>query len=304
MIAEQLGYRGVWAAEVAAYDGFALLAAVAARTDTVQLGTAIVPVSTRSPALMAMGAATLCGLAPGRVVLGIGVSSRGIVEGWHGVPFDPPVERIRDTCRVLDQIFAGHPTDYQGGSNRSTGFSLACPVTKPPSIHIAALGPKMRAVAATMADGVILNFLPRSLAARMRQDFPPEFSVSTLVRVAVTDTDDARWRLRREMASYLRFDQYRGWLADLGYADAVASVDQGGTLDERARLIPDDLLEEIAVIGDQDLCRAQLAELFDAGVTPLVLPVASVDRPDLVESVVRAVAPGSFDMTTRTGDKR
>lgn len=293
--AERLGFSAVWAAEVAAYDAFALLAAIAVRTEVVQLGTAIVPVTTRTPALIGMGAATLCGLAPGRVTLGIGVSSPSIVENWHGRRFDQPLKTIRDTCRILRQVFAGETTDYHGESLGSTGFTLSCPLDRPPSILVAALGPQMRTLAATLADGVILNFLPRSQAERLARKLRPSRCVTALVRVAVTDGDDvARWRVRRELASYLRQAQYRHWLASVGYADAVAAVSGSGTLDQMARRIPDELVEDVTVMGDAARCRAALSELVDAGVAPIVVPITARDQPDAVVEALRTIAPADW----------
>src|SRR5437660_4200299 len=114
--AERLGYTDVWSAEVGAVDAFSPLAAIAVKTERVRLGTALVPVFNRPPALTAMSAAGLQQLSGGRFVLGVGLSSPAIVSSWMGLAFDGRVKRIEEYVEVLREALAGKTGDYRGGS--------------------------------------------------------------------------------------------------------------------------------------------------------------------------------------------
>lgn len=291
--AEEVGYGSVWAAEVSDYDAFALLAAIAMQTWRVQLGTAIVPVFTRTPALLAMSASTLNGLAPGRVVLGIGASSKGIVEDWHGRCFDQPVATVGDACHIIRQILSGAQTGYEGASQTSHSFQLSAPPSPRPRLYVAALGPAMRELAAERADGVILNFLPASKAtavASALQERSAKLEITALVRVS-SGSDDSRRRLRKEFASYLRVTAYRNWLCSLGYHELVGSISPEDSPDRVADRLPDSLINDVSAVGDPDDCRARLSYLQESGVTPIVVPVPAIDDYEHLEHLVRAVAP-------------
>ena len=272
--AERLGYSNVWVPEVSTFDAITVVAALAVKTSEVGLGTAVVPLDSRSPASLAMSAATLSDLAPGRVALGLGVSTRAIVEGWHGRDFARPVSKVKDALSIIDQALAGQNTDHEGSSLSSHGFRLDFPPVVPPKIYLAALGPAMRKLALESADGVILNFMPRSkaslLSSQLQSAFKP-FDRTCFVRVALSDQDrDAEHRIRREMASYLRIEQYRNWLESFGINDLYYLPEED--LDSMASRLSSELIEDVAVLGDADRCRTKLAELQSEGISPIVVP--------------------------------
>jgi len=293
-LVEDLGYGGFWATEVAGHDAVALLAAIATQTSRVRLGTAIIPCATRSPALMAMGAATLAHLAPGRSVVGLGVSSPGIIQEWHDRPFGSPLRSVSDALSIIQQAFSGDVTEYHGRAFSSRGFILQNRPETQPDFYLAALGPAMRALANERFDGVILNFLPRSRCEEVVAQMSPSrrFEVTTLVRVSVEgEAPGGVSRLRKELASYLRFEQYSRWLAGLGYGDVVAALHGASEPQQRVAQVPDDLLHDVSVIGDASSCRAQLEQMCEAGVTPLVIPDVPVGDLVAMERVIRAIAP-------------
>ncbi len=115
----RFGYTDAWSSEVAGADAFTPLALAATWEPALRLGTAIVPVFTRGPALIAMSAATLAGLAPGRFVLGLGASSPAIVQDWNGLAFDEPVRRTRDVLRFVRAALAGERSRSSGSSWRT-----------------------------------------------------------------------------------------------------------------------------------------------------------------------------------------
>lgn len=296
---EDCGYGGVWVTEVAGHDAVALLAAMATATSRVRLGTAIIPCATRSAALLAMGAATLAHLAPGRSTVGLGVSSAGIIQGWHDRPFESPLTQVSDTLTIIEQAFSGEATQYHGRALGSCGFTLQNRPETRPDFYLAALGPAMRALATERFDGVILNFLPRSRCEEVVAQMTPSrgFEVTTLVRVSVEgEAPGGLGRLRKELASYLRFEQYSRWLAGLGYGDVVAALHGESELGDRVAQVPVDLLRDVSVIGDARGCRRQLEQMCAAGVTPLVIPDVPVGDLAGMERVIRAIAPAHSDL--------
>jgi len=129
-----LGYTDAWTAEVNGSDAFTPLTLTAQWAAELRLGTAIVPVYTRGPGLLAMSAATLADLAPGRFVFGIGTSSPAIVEQWNGIAFDRPYQRARDTLRFLGRALAGEKVTEDYPTFSVHGFRLESPPATPPAM--------------------------------------------------------------------------------------------------------------------------------------------------------------------------
>ena len=161
------GYPAIWLAETNGPDSFALGGAIAGATSRVTLGTAIVPSYNRTPAVLAMSAATLAELSQGRFVLGLGSSSHAIIEDWNGLPFELPLTRLRETVTVVRQALAGGKTSFQGKTLRSRGFRLGNPPARPVPIYLAALREKMLALAGEIGDGVIVNLFPVTALPQM-----------------------------------------------------------------------------------------------------------------------------------------
>lgn len=292
--AAALGYDTIWASELASYDAIAMAAIVAVSCPAVRAGTAIVPVSTRTAATLAMGAALLASLAPGRILLGLGVSTPVVIEGWHGREAERPLTRSRELLQTLDVILAGGTTDQEAGSARSRGFRLEVAPDPPPAIHLAALGPRMSELAASR-DGVLLNFVPTSqLAAtvkRLRSIGGPGLEISLPIRVAVTRDPDVVARFRKEVASYSRVPVYARALADAGYAETLAPLAEL-PVTEAAAMLPSDFVKDMAVIGDEDECVERLAQIRAAGVTPMLAPVTDAAAPEQsFVDTLRAVGP-------------
>ena len=270
ILSEELGYESVWVSELATYDAYALACAIAVRTTRIRIGTAIVPVSTRTPALHAMGMSTLGHLAPGRSIVGFGISTPPIIEGWHGQPgiVERAVTHTRDLFAFLD-------------GERGT-FRLEAPAQEWPKRYVGALGPRMRAFTRQHADGLILNFAPRSALKEIARDEP--FEVTLPVRIAFDD-DSAEPRFRREAASYLRVPAYRQSIADQGYPDVV----EQGPLQEMADALPDGFVPDMGILRDH---RAALQQMEDDGVTPLLVPIVAPGDLDAFEAVMRAAVSG------------
>jgi probable F420-dependent oxidoreductase len=284
---EQAGYTDFWTQEVRGLDAFTPLAALAAQAPRARLGAAIAGVFTRGPALLAMEAAGVAEVAPGRFALGIGTSSDTIVEGWNAARFEQPLARVRDTLRFLRRALAGERIDGAFETFRVRGFSLARPPPTPPTLWIAALRERMLALAGAEADGVCLGLLSAEDVRRVLPTFERAGGrgKEVFLRVAVFAIDDAaraRRLGRKLIAPYLTSGPYARFHAGLGRADEVARV--SAALAERDRegayaAIPDAWIDGLIVHGSPASCQAQLARFVEAGVTTLGIDVVASDGP-------------------------
>ncbi len=308
--AEGLGYSDVWSAEVGGADGIASLAAVAARTERVRLGTAIVPVFTRPPALLAMGAATLQSLSGGRFVLGLGTSSPIIVGSWMGGSFDRPLTRLREYVEVLREALSGKKVTYRGETVSLEGFRLQLDPEVPVPIYLAALGPRACRLAGEVADGVIF-FLktPRGVgqglewvAEGARAAGRDPGTIDCVIRVTAAVDEDPevlRFVSRRLVTTYAAVGVYNRSLALQGFEEEARAIDEAWTSGDRdgaTAAVTDEMLDELLITGSAADCRAKLASFRRAGVkTPVLLPVSvagdPAERLRRVTDAVEALAP-------------
>src|SRR5229473_4862852 len=199
-----LGYTDVWSAEMNGSDAFTPLALVALWSSRLRLGTAIANIYTRGPALLAMSATTLAALAPGRFVLGIGVSSPAVVTDWNGIALDRPYQRARDTLQFLRRALAGEKVSMDAETFTINGFRLDPAPVPPPTLALAALRPGMISLAAELSDGAITNWLSPADVPAVRAVAGPDCEL--IARIFVCPTADAglaRQIGRRMIAAYL-----------------------------------------------------------------------------------------------------
>lgn len=277
--AERLGYGDVWSYEVGGYDAFTPLAALAARTSHVRLGTAVVPASTRPPALLAMTAAAMQSVSNGRFCLGMGTSTATIVNRWMGLPFSPSVAALRETISAIRAITAGEKVN---------GFRLehgACPVP----IYIGALGPRMVELAAEVADGVILSMVtPEHVQATVASIHRDDFDVVLSVPVAL-DAPDAIASVRESFAAYGVIDVYNRHLVRQGFEVEAGRLREAWarrSWQDSVAAITYEMVSAMSIIGDESECREQIAGFEAAGVKTLLL--TPVTRP---AETLRRLAP-------------
>ena len=286
---EQLGYTDAWSAETNGADAFTPLTLAAGWSARLRLGTAIAGLYTRGPALLAMNAATLAGLAPGRFVLGIGTSSQVIVEQWNGIELARPCQRARDTLRFLRTALAGEKVSEQYETFAVRGFRLEAPPAEPPGLALAALRPGMLRLAAAEADAAITNWLAPGDVPRIRKVTGEDCELVARIFVCPTaDAELARQAGRRLIAAYMTVPAYAAYQAWLGRAgvlkpmqDAWAAGDRRGAL----AAIPDGLVDELVVHGQPEACRDRVAEYRDQGLdTPVVaiVPVPGAEPAAMV----------------------
>jgi probable F420-dependent oxidoreductase len=290
-----LGYTDAWSAEVNGADAFTPLTLAAQWADGLRLGTAIAGIFTRGPALLAMNAATLAALAPGRFVLGIGTSSPVIVEDWNGIELARPYQRARDTLVFLRAALAGEKVSAEYETFAISGFRLDPPPDQPPALALAALRPGMVRLAASLADGAITNWLAPSDVTAVRAAAGP--GCELIARLFVCPTADAslaRHIGRRLIAAYLTVPVYAAFHEWLGRGEVLRPMQDAWAAGDRKgafAAIPDHVVDELVVHGRPEQCREQVEQYRASGLdTPvlMVVPTPGVDEAD----AVRRLAPG------------
>ena len=305
--AEERGYEMVWVPEGGGRDSLTALATIAMRTESIRLGTGILPIFARTPINTAMGAAGMAEVSGGRFVLGLGVGHRPTVESRDGVPFKQPMTRLRETIQIARRLLAGESVDFAGKQFNLSDASLgaAAPKGKVP-IYIAALGPQMLEMAGELADGVLMNWTAASFiteavghikrgADKAGRDIS-EIDVAGYVRVAVADDEDAsRESLKRQVARYASNTFYSNFFVQTGFEremKAAAAALAAGDLDTAADAITPEMQNQVAVVGTPDQCREELEARRAAGLQlPVIAPFAVGDNKTSHRLTIDALAP-------------
>ena len=296
--AENLGYESVWTAEAYGADAVTLATWILAQTDKIKVGTAIMQMPARSPAMAAMTAMSLAELSGGRFLCGLGASGPQVVEGWHGVPYGKPVTRLKEYVRIMKQIIAREgPATFAGQEYQlpytgpgATGFGkplksiLHCEEDIP--IYSANITPKGVEAAAEVADGffpvwmdpeqfdVFAGPINRGLAKAGDKDLT-QFDVAPFVTVALgDDVAQCMMPIRGAMALYIggmgarNRNFYNDYAKRLGFAEAAVKIQDlylSGKRDEAMAAVPADLIDACHLVGPADRIRDRLQRWREAG---------------------------------------
>ncbi|HEY2312213.1 MAG TPA: LLM class F420-dependent oxidoreductase [Streptosporangiaceae bacterium] len=290
-----LGYTDVWSAELNGVDAFTPLTLASQWAPQLRLGTAIVGVYGRAPVTLAVQAATLADLAPGRFVMGIGTSSKVAVEQWNGIPFEKPYQRSRDMLRFLRAALDGGKVTHEYETFSVDGFRLDPAPKVPPALALAALRPGMVRLAAAEAGIAITNWLSPADVPKVRAVAGPDCElVARIFLIPTTDTDTARAIGRRVVAAYLTVPVYAAFHQWLGRGDIIAPMlaawdagDRKGALEA----IPDSLVDELVIHGAAEQCRERVAAYHATGLdTPVIaiLPTPGINLPDTLAKLAPA----------------
>jgi F420-dependent oxidoreductase-like protein len=308
----------LWVAELYGFDGPSLMGFLAAATQRVQIGSAILPFYSRSPGLLAMTAAGVDALSGGRCILGIGASGPQVIEGFHGVPFDGPVGRAEEIIDICRRIWRREPLTHDGRyyqiplpEERGLGLGkplklIDHPVRDAIPIFVAASGPKNVENAARVADGWIPIFYwperaqkvwAEPLATGLAQRDPSlgqlEVTVSTTVAIG-EHTEHLRDTVRPQLALYIGGMGARSmnFYNDLacrygleGPAKQIQDLYLSGAKDQAARAVPAELVEGTTMMGPLGLIRDRLAAYREAGVTILNVRPVGPDPLRTIEAV-------------------
>lgn len=311
--AEEAGFDAVFAAESWGSDAFTPLAWWGSATERVRLGTSVVQLSARTPTATAMHALTLDHLSGGRAILGLGVSGPQVVEGWYGQPFAKPLQRTREYVDIVRKVLArqgpvtndgpNYPLPFNGPGASGLGKPLK-PITHPLRadlpIWLGAEGPKNVALTAEIADGwLAIYYTPRMAdvynewldegfarpgARRSRKDF----EIAATAQVIITDDPAAEIERMRWITSlYIggmgapELNFHAQVYRRMGYekeVDEIGTLFQAGKKAEAADAVPDELVLETAIIGNEAQVREQIAVWEASGVTMLLVSVPDVEQ--------------------------
>ena len=315
---EAAGLDVATVAEVYTFDSVSQLGYLAAVTERVELLAAILPIYSRTPALLAMTAAGLDLVSDGRFTLGLGASGPQVIEGWHGVPYDAPLQRTREIVEICRQVWRRERLEHAGPkytiplpADQGTGSGkplklINTPVRERVPIMLAALGPKNVELAAEVAEvWEPIWFMPEkaadvwgeSLAAGKAKRDPSlgELQVVTGVPVAIGEDVDALHEfVRPHLALYVggMGAKGRNFYNDLarryGFADAAETVQElylSGRKDEAAAALPDELVRAVSLIGPEGYVAERIAAFAEAGVTTLALQPLDDSRESRLKTV-------------------
>jgi F420-dependent oxidoreductase-like protein len=316
--AEECGYEAVWTSEAYGSDALTPLAWIGAQTSRIKLGTAILQMPARTPAMTAMSAMSLDQLSGGRFILGLGLSGPQVVEGWHGQPYGKPLPRTREYVEIVRQIFRREqPLQYQGtyyqipyqGSD-ATGLgkplkSILHGRTDLP-IYLAAIGPKNVQLVAEIADGWLpiffsperyRNVFSALVASGLQKSArtPAQFDILPSVAVVMTDTLEVGYNmLKPSLALYIGGmgavgkNFYYDLACRYGYEAAAQEIqqkylagDKGGAM----MAVPDALVDEVALVGTPARIQDRLQRYREIGVNHLLVSAFDVETIRLLADV-------------------
>jgi probable F420-dependent oxidoreductase len=285
--AEAAGYTDLWTGETAGPDGFTPLALSAAWTERVRLGTGIVGVFQRGPALLAQEAAALASGSGGRFVLGIGSSSDRIVEGWNGIPFERPLSKVRETLDFLDAALAGERT--------ATGFKLEMPPAERVPVVLAALRGKMLELAVERAAGAFTNFLPLGGLSKVTAQLAEAregFELLCRFFCLPGEREQVEPLARFMFSSYITVPVYTNFYRWLGYGEQIEPMVeawQSGDRQAAAAAAPWELIEDMFIFGTPEEMKGRLGAFVEGGITlPILTPIVT---PDKLGETIEALAP-------------
>lgn len=313
--ADRLGYDTIWIAEAYGWDSFTVLTEIACNTERIRLGTGIINVFSRSPALIAQSAASLDNISGGRFLLGLGTSGHQVIEGWHGVPFERGVRRLRETMEIVRTILRRDRLTYDGEVfHLGMGLKLITrPVRDSIPIYLATLTPAGIALAGEKADGWIpIFFSPRHWDSVLRPALEDgarrggrsldDVSVCVFQTVIVTDDVEAgRETMRPHLALYVggmgsrEKNYYNQLFRRYGFEEEARRVQDlylERRRDEARAAITPEMIDLVTIIGPLQECRARLAELGSVGVDEVAVTLqVPGNEPARILEALQGLAP-------------
>jgi F420-dependent oxidoreductase-like protein len=293
--AENIGYDSVWTAEAYGSDVVSPLCWIGANTSRIKLGTGLMQISARTPASVAMTAASIDHLSGGRFILGLGVSGPQVVEGWYGQPFPKPLARTREYIGVIRRILARegpvtndgehYPMPYPGGARLGKPLKITVhPLRADVPIYLGAEGPRNVALAAEIADGWLPIFYSphrNEIYKEALSKTKPDFEVACPVTVIVSDdVADALRFVKLSLSFYIggmgaaSKNFHLDVVSRMGFESEAAKVQElflSGRRDEAVDAVPDALADEIALVGSKERIRDRLEAWKESPVTTLLI---------------------------------
>ena len=307
VLADDLGYSCLAMGESWGEDAFTSLAQLAAVTSRIRIGTSIVPVFARSPANVAMTALNLDLMSEGRFFLGLGASGKLVVEDLHGEKFSRPLARMREYIDIIRKALHGERLDHEGELFQTRRFRLRFqPYRQDMPIYIASLSPASLRLTGELADGWLPIFLaPTRMEAALAElkagadsagRSLEEIAISPQVSVYVTDDVAAARDLERPHIAFYVGGMgvfYHQYMHRIGFgeeADEIREAYLARDRDGAAKLVTDEMLDAMTIIGNPQQCRDQMQTFYNAGVDEIRLVFNEPDKKSLLDAV-SALAP-------------
>ena len=279
----------VWIPETWGMENFSMLSAVSNKLKNPKIGSSIINIYSRSPTLIAMGAATVDSISNGRLVLGLGTSSLPIVEDFHGQSFENPLTRMREYVQIIKKTLSGEKIDFNGKIFALKNFSL---LIKPPRknipIYLAAVNQKMVDLCWEIADGVIFYLRPRTELENTikKMQEKREIDVSCqLITCVSNDVDKAIERVKKTLAFYISVGEiYRKFLAKNGFENETKNIFEEykkSGLKSNHELVPESMIEQLCIYGTPEESIKKLNQFYKTGINLPILqfnPVGDVSE--------------------------
>lgn len=268
----------IWVPETWGMENFSMLSVVSNHTNKAKIGSSIINIYSRSPTLVAMGAATLDTISNKRLVLGLGVSSTPIIENFHGYKFDNNIQRMKEYVEIIKLALSGKPINFEGKIFQLNNFSLLIePLRNNIPIYLAAVNKKMVNLAWDLADGVIFYLRPIEELKKTIAEMQSKRKIDTTCQIITAisqDVDKAIDRAKQTLAFYISVGKiYREFLAKNGFGketEVIYNEYRKSGLKENYKLVPESMLEKLTICGTPDDGLRKLRKFQETG---LDLPI-------------------------------
>lgn len=280
----------IWIPETWGMENFSMLSMISQKVNSPKIGSSIINIYSRSPSLMAMGAATVDTISNGRLVLGLGTSSMPIVEDFHGMKFEKPVSRMREYVEIIRLVLSGKQVNYDGNFFKLKNFSLLIkPLRNSIPIYLAAVNQKMVELTWEIADGVIFYLRPiselKNTIEKMQNKKKIDVSCQLITCVS-KDSQKAIDRARKTLAFYISVGEiYRNFLAKNGFQNETEEIFQEfekSGLEHIHEFVSDSMIESLTICGNPQECLTKLNKFKDTGLDLPILQFNPID--DVKES--------------------
>jgi alkanesulfonate monooxygenase SsuD/methylene tetrahydromethanopterin reductase-like flavin-dependent oxidoreductase (luciferase family) len=264
----------VWIPETWGMEGYSMLSAVSQVIKNSKIGSSIINIYSRTPTLVAMGAATVDTLSNGRFILGLGVSSEPIVQDWHGIEFKNPVQRMREYVEIIKLVISGNKVNYSGKFFQLKNFNLLIkPMRKNIPIYLAAVNKKMTDLTWEIADGVIfyLRPIPELKDTIQKMQLKKKIDVACQIITCVSDeSEKATDRAKRTLAFYISVGKiYREFLSKNGFNNETKNIYdefKKSGLKSNHELVTNNMLDSLVISGTPQECMTKIRRFVDAGI--------------------------------------
>jgi 5,10-methylenetetrahydromethanopterin reductase len=279
----------LWVPESWGREAFVSLGALSQVTKRVRLGTAIISIHSRTPATVAMGISTLDILSNNRSVLGLGVSTPALVENWHGIKFNYPIEKLREYLQCVKLVMKGTKVFFVGKYYKINNFKILFkPPRENPPIYIAAINDKMIDLSCQLANGVLLYLRPKNelskavknIKKKLKSSGTKNFEICCAFITAVSDKypDQARVRAAKTLAFYIAIGKYYNkFLRENGFEIEVENITEeyikNGLVNVH-NFVSDKMLTSLTISGTRDECIKSLREFNQSGIS---LPIIQIN---------------------------